>query len=48
MAKAGQTISFMCNEDQVSRILRVIVYNDGAVTETVSSPDGVFMTACKT
>ena len=48
MARAGQTISFICNEDQVSRILRVIVYNDGEITEKVSNPDGVFMTVCKT
>ena len=48
MVRAGQTISFICNEDQVSRILRVIVYNDGVTTKKVSNPDGVFMTVCKT
>ena len=48
MARAGQTISFICNENQLSRILRVIVYNDGAITEKTSNPDGVFMTVCKT
>ena len=48
IAKAGQTISFVCEKNQVSRILRVIVYNDGIITDEVSNPDGVFITVSKT
>ena len=48
MAKVGQTISFICEENQVSRILRVITYNDGVITDRVAKEDGVFMTVCKT
>ena len=48
MAKAGQTFSFVCEENQVSRILRVIVYNDGVITDEVSNPDDVFITVNKT
>jgi len=32
----------------VSRILRVIVYNDGVITDEVSNPDDVFITVNKT
>jgi hypothetical protein len=42
MAKAGQTFSFVCEENQVSRILRVIVYNDGVITDEVSNSDLVY------
>jgi len=48
MATAGQIFSFVCNEDQVSRILRVIVDNDGLISDRKSKPDGVFMTVRKT
>jgi hypothetical protein len=48
MAKASQTISFVCEENQVNRILRVIVYNDGVITDEISNPDGVFITVRKT
>ncbi len=48
MATAGQTFSFVCEENQVSRILRVIVYNDGVITDEVSNQDGVFITVSKT
>ena len=48
MAGAGQTISFICEKDQVDRILRVIIYNDGEVMDKISKPDGVSMTVRKT
>ena len=48
MARAGQTFSFICKEDQTSRILRVIVYNDGMITSRMDNEDGVFITVRKT
>ena len=48
MARAGQIFSFVCDENQVSRILRVIVDNDGLISDKTSKPDGVFMTVRKT
>ena len=48
MARSGQTFSFICEEDQISRILRVIVYNDGAITNRMTKEDGVFITVRKT
>jgi hypothetical protein len=48
MAKAGQTFSFVCEENQVSRILRVIVYNDGIIIEQINKNTGIFITVRKT
>jgi hypothetical protein len=48
MAKAGQTFSFVCGENQVSRILRVIVYNDGIIIEQINKNTGIFITVRKT
>ncbi len=48
MAKAGQTFSFVCEENQVSRILRVIVYNDGVIIEQINKNTGIFITVRKT
>ena len=48
MARAGQIFSFVCDENQVSRILRVIVDNDGLISDKTSKPEGVFMTVRKT
>jgi hypothetical protein len=48
MARAGQTFSFTCKDDQVSRILRVIAYNDGMVTNRADNEDDIFITVHKT
>jgi hypothetical protein len=48
MARTGHTFSFTCDEDQVNRILRMIAYSDGVITDKVLKPDGVLITVCKT
>ena len=48
MARAGHTFSFTCKDDQVSRILRVIAYNDGMITNRTDNEDGIPITVHKT
>ena len=47
MARTGQTFSFMCEEEQVNRILRVVVYCDGVIAEQTTEETGVFMSVRK-
>ena len=47
LARAGQTFNFICKENQISRILRVIVYNDGMITNRMDNKDGIFITVRK-
>jgi hypothetical protein len=47
MARVGQTFSFVCAKEQVSRILRVIVYCNGVIAEQVPEETGIFITVRK-
>jgi hypothetical protein len=48
MAKAGQTVSFVCNEEQVVRLLREITFQDSTIISRTTSEEGVFITVRKT
>jgi hypothetical protein len=48
MAGIGHTINFVCNEDQVIRLLREITYNDAVIINQETTAEGVFITLRKT
>jgi hypothetical protein len=48
MARAGQIINLLCNEEQLIRLLREITYNDGVIIRQENRKDGVYITIRKT
>ncbi|MBW2471412.1 MAG: hypothetical protein JRE18_04980 [Deltaproteobacteria bacterium] len=48
MASSGKTISFVCREDQVVKLLREITFQDGTIISRTSTEEGVFITVRKT
>lgn len=46
-ARSGQTISFICQEEQVVRLLREITFQDGTIISRTASDEGVFITVRK-
>ena len=48
MAKSGQTISFVCSEEQVVRLLREITFQEGTIISRTSSDEGAYITVRKT
>jgi hypothetical protein len=48
MAKSGQTICFICNDDQVLRLLREITFQEGTIISRKTGDEGVFITVRKT
>jgi hypothetical protein len=48
MARSGQTISFVCKEEQVVRLLREITFQDGTIISRATSDEGIHITVRKT
>lgn len=48
MARSGQTISFVCREEQVVRLLREITFQDGTIISRTTSDEGAYITVRKT
>ena len=48
MAKSGQTISFVCSEEQVVRLLREITFQEGTIISRTTSDEGAYITVRKT
>jgi hypothetical protein len=48
MARSGQTISFVCKEEQVVKLLREITFQDGTIISRTTSDEGVHITVRKT
>jgi hypothetical protein len=47
-ARSGHTLSFVCNEEQVVRLLREITFQDSTIISRTTSEEGVFITVRKT
>jgi len=47
-AGSGQTISFVCSEDQVVKLLREITFQDGKIISRSENEEGIFITVRKT
>ena len=47
-ARAGHTFNFICNEDQIFRLLREITYHDGMIVNKDTTDEGVLLTIRKT
>jgi len=48
MAMSGQTISFVCSEEQVVRLLREITFQEGTIISRTTSDEGAYITVRKT
>lgn len=48
MARSGQTISFVCREEQVVRLLREITFQGGTIISRTASDEGAYITVRKT
>jgi hypothetical protein len=48
MTRAGHVINFVCNDEQIIRLLREITYNDGVITHQETTAEGVYVTIRKT
>jgi TusA-related sulfurtransferase len=48
IAGSGQVINFVCNDEQVIRLLREITFNDGVITKQETTEKGVSITIRKT
>jgi len=47
-AESGHTISFICSEEQVVRLLREITFQDGTIISRTARDEGVSITVRKT
>ena len=47
-ARSGQTVSFICNEDQVVKLLREITFHDSAIISRTTEDDKICITVRKT
>ena len=48
MAGSGQTISFVCKDEQVVRLLREVTFQDGTIISRTVNDEGVLITVRKT
>lgn len=47
MAGSGQTISFICDEDQIVRLLREITFHDGTIISRTTEDSTLCITVRK-
>ena len=43
VAKSGQSINFVCKEDQIFKFLREITFNNAVITSQETTEEGVFI-----
>ena len=48
MANSGHRINFICNDEQLIRLLREITFNDGLIAKQERTEEGVYITIRKT
>lgn len=46
-ARSGQTINFICTEEQVVKLLREITFQDGIIISRSTNKEGVIITVRK-
>lgn len=46
-ARSGQTINFICTEEQVVKLLREITFQDGMIISRSTNKEGVIITVRK-